>query len=628
VLVVASVVILVGLSLVVALVSFYALKVSSQVTNNLDPRTRDSEYSRVSGDSTRSSDSIQTALVGALSVHYIVGSFFSMAKMNVDYYHDLLPFYSTAQLKQPSYNGVLIGCTVPNVSRTEFEAKVRTFGTAFQNFYINARDSLNNPYPANQPVYYPYYMAVPESILAANLGFDVASHPIRKATLLKAAAVGDITASSVVRLSGQNVTGIATYRWFPNSTIYTNVAFKLDALLSNGLTNGTLEDYIVQFYDAETGEFWHSTMTEAQNPYNLPLKNVTVAQHKAIIANKANTDWDALPVSRDIKVADRTIHAIFIPLNSYARTHRKWLALSMSLFMGFVCIIFAIIFIKQLHGISLKGKSDKKRIAVLNDSRKKITHVLERIDRQDSQTKMILDTLNDMIFVTNKEGGIVTTNVAFNRELSYNQGDTMSLTISKVIPNIPDDFWNVVDWKGFALTSFKNLVPIEVDVAFFDTADDVEQPDTTWAYVIVMRNLTDREKLLANARGQKSKLKSNLKIAEFNARFGRDAFRQDLLQFAERVHTSEAVRFLIDVIEYKKSKVDKRAEMQFLIFDTYLRIGAPQQLNISTELSERMMVNVQQSLGDAELFKGVEELIRGMVVLEIYPRFLQNNINM
>jgi CHASE1-domain containing sensor protein len=543
--------------------------------------------------------------------------------MNVEYYRDLLPFYLTSQLKQPSFNGILIGCMVPNASRTEFEQKIRTFGSAFKNYYINARDSSNLAYAANQPVYYPYYMVVPESILAINMGYDVASNPIRKTALLKAAAIGDIAASTVITLSGQNVSGVVTYRWFPNTTTYSNVAFRLDALLGNGLTSSTLNDYIVQFYDAETGEFWYSTMTASQNPYQTPLNNVTVAQHKAILDNKASSVWDAHPVSRNITVADRTIYAVYIPLNSYAITYRKWLSMSLSIFMGIVCAIFAVIFIKQLHGISLKGKSDKKRIAVLTDAHKKIKHVMERIDRQDSTTKMILDTMNDMIFVTNKKGDIVTANVAFYRELSYNQVDTKHLTLEKVIPDLPDDFWNVVDWKGFALTSFKSQVPIEVAVCSFDTADDNENFDTSWKYVVVMRNMTDREKLLANERSQISVLKSNLKIAEFNAQFGHDAFRRNLLQFAERIHAGEAIRFLIDVHEYKKSKVDKRAEKQFQIFEKYLRVGASLQLNISMELSERMMVNVQQSLGDVDLFKEVEEQVRGMVVLEVYPRFLQ-----
>jgi CHASE1-domain containing sensor protein len=107
--------------------------------------------------------------------------------MNVEYYRDFLPFYLTSQLKQPTFNGILIGCAVPNASRTEFEEKIRTFGSAFKNYYINARDSSNLAYAANQPVYYPYYMVVPESILAINMGYDVASNPIRKTALLKAA---------------------------------------------------------------------------------------------------------------------------------------------------------------------------------------------------------------------------------------------------------------------------------------------------------------------------------------------------------------------------------------------------------------------------------------------------------
>jgi PAS domain-containing protein len=384
-----------------------------------------------------------------------------------------------------------------------------------------------------------------------------------------------------------------------------------------------LKDYIVQFYDAVTGEFWYSTMTASQNPYQTPLNNVTVAQHKAIIDNKASSVWDTHPVSRNITVADKTIYAVYILLNSYAITYRKWLAMSLSIFMGIVCAIFVVIFIKQLHGISLKGKSDKKCIAVLTDAHKKIKHVMERIDCQDSTTKMIFDTMNDMIFVTNKKGSIVTANVAFYQELSYNQIDTKHLTLAKVISDLPDDFSNMVDWLGYALTSFKSQVPIEVAVSSFDIADDNESFNTSWKYVIVMRNITDREKLLANARSQKSELKLNLKIAEFNAQFGHEAFRRNLLQFAERIHAGEAIRFLIDVHEYKKSKVDKRAEKQFQIFEKYLRVGASQQLNISMELSERMMVNVQQSLGDVNLFKEVEEQVRGMVVLEVYPRFLR-----
>ncbi len=364
-------------------------------------------------------------------------------------------------------------------------------------------------------------------------------------------------------------------------------------------------------------------MTASQNPYQTPLNNVTVAQHKAIIDNKASSVWDTHPVSRNITVADKTIYAVYILLNSYAITYRKWLAMSLSIFMGIVCAIFVVIFIKQLHGISLKGKSDKKCIAVLTDAHKKIKHVMERIDCQDSTTKMIFDTMNDMIFVTNKKGSIVTANVAFYQELSYNQIDTKHLTLAKVISDLPDDFSNMVDWLGYALTSFKSQVPIEVAVSSFDIADDNESFNTSWKYVIVMRNITDREKLLANARSQKSELKLNLKIAEFNAQFGHEAFRRNLLQFAERIHAGEAIRFLIDVHEYKKSKVDKRAEKQFQIFEKYLRVGASQQLNISMELSERMMVNVQQSLGDVNLFKEVEEQVRGMVVLEVYPRFLR-----
>ncbi len=614
------------LTILVTLVTFFTLQVCLHfLVNFSQTNERDSEYARISSDATRESETLQRALAASLAVHYTINSFFTLANMTMDYYRDFLPFYIASQVKQPSFNTILIGATVPNASRIAFEQKVRQFGGPYKSYYINARDSSNTAFPANQEIYYPYEYVVPEASIAGNMGYNVGSNAIRRAALFNAAALGDVASSTPVLLSGQNVSGIVTYRWFPNTTFFSNLAFRLDTLLSQGLSNSTLTDYVVQFYETSTGDLWYSTMTQSQNPYKVALAQVTLAQHKAMISAAGSDGFSGKAEARNITVADRTINVVFIPISSYAVVYRKWLALSLSIFMGVVCVIFVTIFIKQLHTVSNKNKVDQKRIAILTDASKKIKVVMERLDAQDSRTRVVLDTMSDMIFVTNKEGKIVTTNTVFDKELSYNPTDAKQLTINDVILNINREFWTLVEWKCFALTSFKSQIPVLVNVSAFDTIDDVANEDG-WTYVVVMRNTSDRERLLANAQTQEAELNSNLKIAQFIARFSHDSFRRELLRFAEKIHTEEAVRFLIDVHDYKRAKVDKRAEIQSQIYEKYLRIGSTHQLNISNALSESMSVKVQQSLGDVDLFKDVEELIRGMVVLEVYPRFLQREL--
>jgi CHASE1-domain containing sensor protein len=536
--------------------------------------------------------------------------------MSVGYYKDLVPFYTTAQLKQPSFSTILFGTTVTNSSRAAFEAMVRSWGGTFTNYYINARDASNIAYPANAAVYYPYYMVLPESLQTINNGFDAGSDEVRRAALFKSLAIGDIASSSVTLLTGQNVSGIVTYRWFPSTTYYSNVVFRLDVLLAQGLSETTLNNYYVQFYDltSSTNDFWYSTIKSSQNPYpSTPVSNLTAAQHRSMMANAP------LSAITNITVANRVIQAVFIPVSTQSQQYQKWLGLSLSLAAGFALCILTVIFIRQLHASKLRQEVDHRRIHVLEESSRKVTAVMERLDEQDSRARATLDAIPDMICVIDNTGKILTTNTAFDRDLSYTEIKNMS--IQQVLPELPSNYHSMKDYESVALTSFKSVVPVSISVREFDIIEDSEAGEDTWANVVVIRNLSDREKLIENVQRQKTQLKSHLKMAEFNAMFAHNTFRRDLLQCSEKIHNSEGVRFLIDVHKYKKSKVSQRADRQQEIYAKYLKIGSPYQLNISSELSEQMAQRVKQSLGDTVLFNDVEEMVRGMVLLEVYPKY-------
>jgi PAS domain-containing protein len=567
--------------------------------------------------------SIQAYIEESLTAHYFVDSFFTLAaskNRTIDYYNDYLPMITTSNLVTSVINNIVWCNIVPNASKDAFITKVRSLGKDFATFDIFGRDAANNPIPAPPAdIYYVYVMIGPYS-KKNSTGYDAGSDPPRLLALHNTVATKQIVSTTPITLAslGGQVPGINTFRLCSDNTTFTSVSYRIDYLLTNGITSKSLSDFIIQAYDssynATSKGFLFSTQS-TESP------NMTDQQHVAVMES---APW----IGRfDISVADHTWNIVLIPTSSYLSKfvdNSKWVIVVGILIAWVLIIGIVIISAKCLQYQHKARKMEVKRIAILDDYAVKTNEMLERLSQQNSRILTTVNTIPYPICVVNAKGIIVTTNSSFNQQLGYTDMDLNDVSISRILPSLDPLFFmsNEETITTTAMSLFKIPINTEISARALDASRFDELLDDR-EFVIVIRPLIEKEKLEEKNKKQKEVLDKKLQIAQFDSHFRRKEFRRNFIRFCRKHKNDENVKFLEAVLKYKKSPFERKIVMQKQIFDQYLCIGSENQLNISADMSMRMEAKLEKSFGDDDVFEMVEELIKSMIVVDSYPLFLK-----
>jgi hypothetical protein len=159
----------------------------------------------------------------------------------------------------------------------------------------------------------------------------------------------------------------------------------------------------------------------------------------------------------------------------------------------------------------------------------------------------------------------------------------------------------------------------------------VTSKDEIEAFVIVARNMTDRDKLLEDMMKREQRYQDRMKLVEFEAQFKIPSFRKQFkkhcrsLASAEQATESIDLIAFLDVIQgYKKSPFEQRMNQQANLYDTYVAPNAPQLLSVmkqNPQLSSQVALKITKSVGDADVFDEVEEAVKMRIVTEYYPAY-------
>jgi CHASE1-domain containing sensor protein len=590
---------------------------------------------------TYQTQSVQTTIINAIRLSLTTTEFFQVIEniTNVDYLNGFIPFVEDTTLLVSGIRSVNVLVVVKNSSMNTFIQDMRSKGYPYTNFSVTGRNADNTLIP-----YYPYptsyvlTMTAPFSKFDNQIGYDAASSSIKTQTIEKAISTGELTCTPLTVLPSTNESSIVFFQPIydtagdPVGLVTTPMI--ISTLLADSISQGFTLYAIMQVFDLSAAndtasEFLYSTVLQSQVPFQgVSVDDLTVQQHIEM------QNLAPYTVKMNIRVADRNWQVVFIPTSQFQNMYNdftKWIIMSVIFAAAGLLILLLMIFIKRWEYSNKMRNLDQQRVIVLEESRERVQNIMNRITDTERQIRTIINAIPDFITVITAEGKIVVSNASFDRQFGFTDVDYQKgVNISSVLPSLKDDFYNQpeqVEIKTQAKTRFASMIPVQISVHKLkqpEEQDEEEQMDVE-AFVVVARNLSDRHKLLENMQQQEAHLKNILRYAEFDAQFTKnERFREGFMKFCKQAFSDENVSFLNQVRKYRKSSVEKRIQMQHEIYTYFLKIGSKHQLNISSELSNQMEIRISKSLGDVDVFHDVEELVKSMIVVDSYPRYLKH----
>ncbi|KAL0477536.1 regulator of G-protein signaling [Acrasis kona] len=541
--------------------------------------------------------------------------------VGINYVNDFKPFVERTDLFVHGLVSTAISIIVNDT--TQLQQRMRSKGGFYTNFTAEVKQPLGTTVAI--------IIAAAPAKFSFIIGKDTTYEPSLKDVYLKVAATKKNACGPrrpFLAQDGEKGGGYSILYYQPildgsNLLGVSSTGLNLNAFFTNALLPGTASRIVQQVFDVTNGtsEFLYSSATDEQVPFGVPASQMTELQHVSMQRMYEYSEY------QDVNVADRTWRVFYIPTTDYLGSFNsgtKWMAIIIYLVVCVVFTIMVIFMMKVWEYYNNQSKLDKERMLTAQKYQDNIQAMMNRISDADARIATVINAIPDFVIVINNSGCIVMANASFSRQFGTTSNDyDKHLNISMFFPDLEESFYvklsESTSINTSAKTRFNSIVPVQVIVRTLDSSDDLEEE----AYVIVARNLSDREKLLDNIENQKRHLSNMLKHAEFDAHFHKDEkFRKAFLAFCKNNRTEENGLFLEEVRRYKKSAVEKRAEKQFYIFSNFIKIGSPHQLNISSELSTHMESRLNKSLGDSDLFNNIEELIKSEIVVDLYPRFL------
>ncbi len=75
---------------------------------------------------------------------------------------------------------------------------------------------------------------------------------------------------------------------------------------------------------------------------------------------------------------------------------------------------------------------------------------------------------------------------------------------------------------------------------------------------------------------------------------------------------------------YKKADIEARVRMQNEIYEKYIQVDAPMQLNITTDMAKAVESKLANSIGNIDLFSEIESAVKTLFMIDVYPRFIKS----
>jgi PAS domain S-box-containing protein len=257
----------------------------------------------------------------------------------------------------------------------------------------------------------------------------------------------------------------------------------------------------------------------------------------------------------------------------------------------------------------------------------KLNEVLEKTGVEEQRARTIMNSIPHYVLCVRQNGIIHHANAAFLNTFQYATSEVSGkLIVTSLFINTT---WEALialcdkrESQEYEMVGrFQKRIPVIVSVTPITLFVDNQ---STQAHVVLARNISENKLLKNSIEAERFRLALMEKNIEFDQLWSDSRRRQAFISYCTRMMSEENVKFLEAVEEYRSvMKQQHRVELQKQIITQFLiKDKSPYELNISAK-TVKDLSQIEKGFGQIDLFDGLEEIIRGQVVLDTFARFLE-----
>jgi CHASE1-domain containing sensor protein len=388
-------------------------------------------------------------------------SLFNVTDSQINTYTQFLPFvYATGTF--PEYIYALVHMyAVPDADRDAFEAKIRTLGPQYTNYYIYAKAANGSdiPSPHSIAVHYPVVEVAPWSPeFWSSIGYDHYSAPPRAQAINNAFNTREPSATSKVTfVTTTAVPGCAVYAPifdFYNQSVHSGIAES--AVLIGDLIQQAMTDLSSQVNINVID--MNATDPDTSFLYNSELGT-------SITFNQSSQYINEQPfyVNQTIRFYDRIWSVTFMPTDSFMAAHNtveKYIGIIVSsivflILMGGCIILF---FIKHMQRIVQSRQKGIAQIGALKEKQTGLNDLLRRITVQEQRARATIDAIPDIVILLDYSGRIVHSNSTFDELFGFDETTLQKgVFIGTAFPDTEFGFFRNIDGDDVVTTMAKTI---------------------------------------------------------------------------------------------------------------------------------------------------------------------------
>ncbi len=275
------------------------------------------------------------------------------------------------------------------------------------------------------------------------------------------------------------------------------------------------------------------------------------------------------------------------------------------------------------HNFNIMLKSLDNTQSLLAEEHNKLQDLVQRTSIEEQFSRSMMNAINDFLLVVLPDGIINQTNSSFLEKFQHTSTDVNGkIPIHKVIDGGNMQTFEQLAEKGTSgefvmLGKFQERIPVLVTV---NPIEMFVNEARTKAYVLVCRNISEKKNMLDHLERDRKRMADIERDIEFNSIMRDPVRKKNLERYCARMKCDENIRFIDAIYDYKATKKQHhRVDKQAKIRATFLDQSAPYELNLpSTDLQ-----SIFNGYGQIDLFDGLFEIVKGMIVLETLPRWLE-----
>lgn len=482
----------------------------------------------------------------------------------VNYYTTALPFIKQTQLLlYPGITALGFVRYLQQKNRTSYVINMRKQGPDFVNFTINNISEENRLVEA--PIADEYFViehVYPQLSERLSLGLNCLSSPAEEPIITLMRKNGQDGVTSIFKLVDGTT---STIYYSPVRTMNSNFVGFVSGIIdihqvfspdeTSNTTNFIGPNILTFIFDTSI------TIEESQKSLFYASNNADYLNTIKIIENAPYKS------NRSLIFGQHVWKIWFVPNNEFILDHDKWekyIGLASSLILAIIVWLAFIIVVKLFQYNTNIHKLNRDKVSTLREC-------LEQISDQEQNMRSMLDAVPDHILVIDSDGRILEFNASFDKAFNMTlrklrEGMYLSSLLIDLSPNFFHDC--IIEQME---TSMKRTtggkMPVAVTIRpLFGTRRDQGDHELKGAknYLVVIRNLTDRDTLMNQLTKQQEDAKNQHlnDIVWLDSMMEDSEFRNALHSYCEKELNAENVLFLEAVRAYKRQSIEERISKQ------------------------------------------------------------------